>query len=536
MKTLLLFPPAASPTYVPLGLASLAAYLRSQVSSPDLTVLDLNIAHWRSQALLVPQGPALLNFLQQRSCFYDPQQYRQHQSTWALVNQACSELQRAAEAYLETGTWCERLEQELGPTVQQIRDTGIELLGLSIMYLDQMACGLALTRRVHELMQPHRPLCVLGGAALCAVQVNELLQGADFIDAVLPGEGENAFVQLYQGVPIEQIPGLLRRTQPHPKTSPEPASLSLVTLPVPDFTDLALADYANPEPVLPVVLSRHCAWARCRFCAHNHSFADHRSKTIEQFVDELQTLSLRHHCRHFYLADQYLPTAALVELSHALMQRNLDIKFHCMARLTADLTPDVLELAVRAGCCWISWGVETGSQRLLNLVRKGIRREHIERILQDSHHVGITNLLMMIFGLPTSRPEDLDQTLDLLGEVYPYADAITASSFVLFQGTPFAQNPERFQLAVTGLEPLLTLNGHPLHTTRHHHQDITTDGRHTAPIGPMEISQWHQRRRWYGPIPFTESLPCEHLLLYSAERQAQGHNRPVTPPAPKRVA
>ncbi|MCF7975514.1 MAG: radical SAM protein [Phycisphaerae bacterium] len=540
MRTLLIFPPPASPTYVPLGLASVTAYSRAQAPA-DLTVLDLNIATWLLFAQSTPQGSDLTTFVHNPDgAFFDPLVYTRFQTIWATINQQVTRLHQQALHYLETGEWTAPLERVLGRSLEQIRHTSPDLLGFSVMFLDQMAFALAMTRRIHETTSGRkRPYCVLGGAALCAVHVTDLMQHAWFVDAVLPGEGEQALAQLCQGISPSGVSGLITRSFSHGTRQVTPARhIELTSLPVPDFTDLRLTDYANPEPVLPVVLSRHCAWARCRFCAHNHSFASHRQKSVDQFVDELEVLMTRHSCRHFYLADQYVPTDTLITLSKTLLARGLNIKFQIMARPTPDLTGDTLALAASAGCCWISWGVETGSQRLLNLVRKGTRRDHIERILHDSHTVGITNLLMMIFGLPTSTPRDLDQTLDMLGQVYPDADAITASSFVLFEDTPFAKAPDLYDLVVEGKQILLSINSLPIHTTRLTHQTLTLDGLITAPIGPMEIAQWIQRRRWYGSVPFTEHLPCEHLLLYSAQRQAQGSDKPVKPikPAPQKAA
>ena len=374
MRLLLIFPPPASPTYVPLGLASLTAFLRTRTPELDLTVLDLNITTWQFYAKITPAGNDLLAFMHCHESFYDPVQYTRHQSTWADVNQRLQRLLAHARHYLNSGLWSDELQWFLDIVLQQIQTSSPNLLGFSVMFLEQMAPALALCRRLHETIDKHkRPHCVLGGAALSAVQIKDLMQYAWFLDAVLMGEGETALSQLCQGIPPDQIPGLITRTT-EPRPLPSTQDIELTTLPIPDFRDLPLADYANPEPALPVVLSRHCAWARCRFCAHNVSFGSHRLKTINQFVQELEVLSARHHCRRFYLADQYVPTSVLMELTTALLQR------------------------------------------------------------------------------------------------------------------------------------------------------------------PLEIMQWLQRRRWVGPVPFTEHLPCEHLLLYSAHRQAQDNHKPISPPAPKKVA
>jgi len=141
----------------------------------------------------------------------------------------------------------------------------------------------------------------------------------------------------------------------------------------------------------------------------------------------------------------------------------------------------------------------------------------------------------MIFGLPTSTHADLEQTFDLIDQVYHQVAAIKSSSFVLFEGTPFAKHPERFGLAVTGRETLLHVGSAAVHSNRLQFMSKASDGTLMPPPGPLEVSRWTQRRRWLAERSFVDTLCCEHFLLYSSLPKADDEKRPVRP-LPRRAA
>ncbi len=534
-RTVLVFAPGASPTYVPLGIASLVSYVRGKSPDVQLSACDLNIELWRELALRLPDGARLLDFMRGNGeSFYDAGVYEGYRTIGSACSQRIMELAGLARVYLRTGQCPVALEPVLDGMVERVMASDPELVGLSVMYLDQAAFALALARRLagNGRSRAVRPMVVLGGAAMSALDVDELLRATEgFVDGVVCGEGEASMELLTAGASPEAA-GVKTSSGVDP-VAVEPVSMDRMG--PPDFSVFDLGLYANPEPVLPVVLSRDCAWKKCKFCAHNFSFSGFRRKTVERFVDELEILIARHGVRHFYFADQYVAAATLERLSELILHRGLDVSFHMMCRPTADYTPARLELAAEAGCCWISWGVETGSQRLLDLVGKGTRREEIEQVILDSHRAGIANLLMMIFGLPTSTDADLDETFDLLERVYPESRDIKASSFVLFEGTDLARSAEQLGMAVTGREVLLEVDGRKVHSTRLVFETRGADGMLMEPRGGFEVSRWQRRKRWLGDGTFWGSLACEHFLLYSAAEATEDGLRRI-PRRPRRVA
>ncbi len=523
MRAALLFPPAASATYVPLGVAYVTAAVLAEAPGCRLAVADLNLEAWERAAREEPGGPELTAFLQgRRGRFYDAEEYRGWQGVWSRVRLRVAGWGAEARAFVEAGGPPPGFGE---PLVERALSSDPELIGLSVLFPEQLPFTLALARRARDL-QP-RLRVVLGGATLSALHVEDLLAACPFVDAVLPGEGERAAAALFGGAPWGQVPGLVWREGGGLRRTPSAAPPEPDRLPAPDFTLLPLDRYWNPVPVLPALGSRGCRWRRCRFCAHNASFGEHRARAAESVAAELAALGERHGARHFYLADQYVPAAALEELSAALPERAPGAAFHVMGRPGAEYGPECLEQASRAGCRWISWGVESGSQRLLDLVRKGTRVDEVERVLADGRRAGISNLGMLIFGLPTSGEADLEQTLGFLERTWGDVEATTASSFVLFEGTAFARRPGRYGVRVLGNQELLRVDGRPIRSRRLIHREEASDGSLRPPRGPLEVASWERRRAWLGAPPFLEGLCTEHYLLHADDRR-----RPRSPQKP----
>jgi hypothetical protein len=532
MRTALIFPPGASPTYTPLGIATLHAFLRSRSGRDETSALDLNIATWH---WLADQDPAAANILQsmprESETFFELQFFSALKNTWGGLQDRVQSLKRDAGVYLEKDSISGDLEALLDFLYVKTLLNDPELIGISLMFLDQLPFALALAKYIKQVEQGSgRRAIVLGGAAVSATYPEEILAACPFLDYIIAGEGEGPLSALVNREPLSGIPGLLYRDGDRIQAvRHRPAAFCDEAFPYPDFSNFDTSLYFNPQPVLPLVLSRGCGWNRCKFCAHNFSFAGYRVKEIDSIVDYISGIQAKTGISHFYFADQYIKPQTLEALSDALIWNHSSIHFHVMGRPTADYTPALLEKAAIAGCRWISWGVETGSQRLLDLVGKGTQREQVAQVLKDTASAGIANLMMMIFGLPTSTDADLDDTFSFIDDVYPYIAAMTASSFVLFDGTPFARHPSKYGLLPAGPQTVLQMPRGDIHSRRLSFKEGTVEADARLPRGPGEVALWEKRRPWLGPPPFMESLTCEHFLLYSSMTLEPSHSRPLSP-------
>lgn len=237
-------------------------------------------------------------------------------------------------------------------------------------------------------------------------------------------------------------------------------------------------------------------------------------KEIHNFVAEMAIYTRSFGVRHFYFADEYVTPDDMDAICQEIMVQKLNINFHILGKPTADCTQARLALWLAAGCRWIGWGIETGSQRLLDLINKGTRVEEIESVINHSASVGISNLGLMIFGLPTATDEDLELTLDFLSRTYPSFSGLTASAFVLFEKTYFARNAGRFGIHIEGRMPLINSNGRGVRSFRLKFKEIASDSSLRTPRGAFEVARWQRFRKWLGDLPLLEQLPTEHYLIH----------------------
>jgi hypothetical protein len=106
----------------------------------------------------------------------------------------------------------------------------------------------------------------------------------------------------------------------------------------------------------------------------------------------------------------------------------------------------------KAGCSWLGYGIESGSQRILDLMGKRFSIDKSIEVLKNTREAGIPFQINLMFGFPTETEEDFQQTLKFLARSRPYVDSILASQsfFTLEKGTYVRSHPGEF--GITGAD------------------------------------------------------------------------------------
>ena len=183
----------------------------------------------------------------------------------------------------------------------------------------------------------------------------------------------------------------------------------------PDFGFAELREYLSPEPVLPVAASRGCYWARCGFCpeavAPTHPYRLHDP---QWFPAMLRELSSRYGAARFHLTDNAIPPATLRALA-AGADALRGLSWHGFARFERDLLdPGLATGLAAAGCAMLQLGLESGSQPLLDRMRKGTRVADAPAILANLKGAGIATYVYVMLGAPGETAEDAERTLSFL--------------------------------------------------------------------------------------------------------------------------
>jgi len=217
------------------------------------------------------------------------------------------------------------------------------------------------------------------------------------------------------GSGLRAIKGLAWRDKGETSVNPDrPFIHDLDDLPLPRHDLLPLETYRAPlvrNPYAFVVTSRGCPGG-CRFCIKHVSYGNSvRFRSPENIMAELELLSdLGVRSVNMYADLFTVSREQVVGLCRLMLERGLQMEWTCNSRVDF-VDPEMLRLMGRAGCQWISWGIESGSEKILRRVRKGITLERVEQALRWSRQAGIRNWGYFIIGLPGETEETIQETI-----------------------------------------------------------------------------------------------------------------------------
>jgi len=167
----------------------------------------------------------------------------------------------------------------------------------------------------------------------------------------------------------------------------------------------------------------------------------------EKVVDELAFLKREHDVDAIYFGESNINNdeTAVRELSELILRRDLRVQWGGLGTIWG-LDDDTIELMARAGCCYLSIGIETASERLRQKWNIGKCRDlsEIEARLARMHALGIRVNALFIVGFPHETEDDYRETIAFLETIAPYTTTVGATDFDLVEGSPAYVRQEAF--------------------------------------------------------------------------------------------
>jgi radical SAM superfamily enzyme YgiQ (UPF0313 family) len=237
----------------------------------------------------------------------------------------------------------------------------------------------------------------------------------EFVDYVVQGEGERAILKIIDGEVREKV---IREERIK--------DLDLVPFQPWDIFASLPYDYTFPwldiQPVFTMNTSRGCPF-ECAFCSVGSIWGkQYACFSAERIIAEIEYLIREYGAQGIYFREDNftLDLKRTYTFCESLIKKNISISWACETRVS-NLSTDVIRLMSAAGCRAVYLGVESGSQRVLDKLKKGISIEQIENTVNSCNRFGIKAYCSLIVGTPDDNYEDYLLTKTLMTKLKPYA-------------------------------------------------------------------------------------------------------------------
>lgn len=288
---------------------------------------------------------------------------------------------------------------------------------------------------------------VLGGPDSANYPGEYLARGADI---VVIGEGEAALAELLpllaRGAPaagLADVGGLVYRDAQGAlaRTGPR-AYLEIDTIPWPDRLHIDMDAYMEAwrsrhgETSLTMITSRGCRY-QCRWCSHAVFGNAERRRDPEDCADEARWLGQRYGPDQLWFADDVftMDHSWLLRFSDALRRRGVRIPFECISRADRMQDPATVGELARMGCRRVWIGSESGSDRILRAMRRGVTSRQVVRATRLARRCGIETGMFLMWGYEGETPEDIEATIRHVEAAGP--DVFFTTVAYPIRGTPY---------------------------------------------------------------------------------------------------
>lgn len=314
--------------------------------------------------------------------------------------------------------------------ISEVLQTNANIIGFSV-FNSSLELSLLIAKEIKN--KAINKIIIFGGPhCFPHIQGLQIIQ-EDVVDAMVIGEGEVTLDELVLQVEslgrVDFCEGAWLKKDGKVVDCGSRAFISdLNKLPFADFGDFELDSYGEPNR-LPIYLSRGCP-NRCVYCSENILWRGYRSRAGKRVFEEIRhQLNRRGQVTHFDFADQLVNgnPYELSQLADLIIKEGLKITWAGQAIIRAYMRPELLNKLKQSGCVCLAYGLESGSQKVLDLMKKGFTIEDAQQVIRDTHNAGIDAVTNFMFGFPGETDEDFKQTQDFIYKNREYISTVNPS-------------------------------------------------------------------------------------------------------------
>jgi len=329
------------------------------------------------------------------------------------------------------------IEPTLRKYMAQVIEWAPTVIGFSTWYTND-TCTMWMAQEFKRLIPG--VIIIIGGANATQLKMTH----STSIDYVVSGEGELWFVRILENLenPTEEIPQLCVQSKDQ--------KIDLDSMPPADYSDMDISLYDGQG--ISCEFSRGCT-SNCVYC-NETVFWKYRSRQASRVLEEIEIVYRQQNAKSVWFIDSLLNgnLRELESFALGLIDREIKIKWQGYARIDGRMDRDFWGLLQKAGASGFAFGVESGSQRVLDLMKKNCKVEWIEQNFQDLNDNKLRNNFATWFtGFPGEELTDVAQTMTMIWRLrISGMGGLSSGTCGLGHNTPLELERERFGVRPEG--------------------------------------------------------------------------------------
>ncbi|MEM6726409.1 MAG: radical SAM protein, partial [Bacteroidota bacterium] len=237
---------------------------------------------------------------------------------------------------------------------------------------------------------------------------------------------------------------------------------------IPDYTGLPLDRYlsvverSNPMHRLwsdgrwnKLTVAHGCYWKRCSFCDVSLDYIGrYEPSPASLLADRIEAILEATGESGFHFVDEAAPPKVLRDLALELIHRDLQISWWANIRFEKTFDADLCKLLAASGCIAVSGGLEVASDRLLELMEKGVSIRQVAKVTEAFTQAGIMVHAYLMYGFPTQSTQETIDSLEIVRQLFENGLIQSAfwHRFALTAHSPVGLNPEKYKVEIVGPE------------------------------------------------------------------------------------
>jgi radical SAM superfamily enzyme YgiQ (UPF0313 family) len=342
-------------------------------------------------------------------------------------------------------------------------------------------CVYAAFRIAQAIKANHPAIITALGGGFVNTELREITETRvfDYFDYIMLDDGERPLLALLEHLRGERPQHQLVRTfvRTGDPATDDAAAVKYINDPQPDvaFSDvgtptwdglpidqyLSTLDMLNPMHRLwsdgrwnKLTVAHGCYWKKCSFCDVTLDYIGrYEGVAASTLVDRIEAIVQETGQTGFHFVDEAAPPKALEAMAKELLRRNVTTSWWGNIRFEKSFTPELCDLLAESGCIAISGGLEVASNRLLNLMKKGVSVEQVARVTRAFADAGILVHAYLMYGFPTQTVQDTVDALEYVRQLFE-EDCIQSGFFHRFTCTvhaPVGRNPQEYNIKLIPL-------------------------------------------------------------------------------------